>query len=277
MMHAASFRKSSSSISNMRSTTAACRTCCAWWPTCWMRTSGTCAPSDSGAASSARHRRSTSAPTRLFVGYALWAEMTCFMHLGWRFPVHVFDLHTAYLATSNILLPYDPDEVAQEAAQALVRRLPRLRHRGLGEHRQGGAWPRRSARAAGANTAAKAVFEYCEEDVRNRANCCARSSPRLSAGFPPIDADRASCTGRTTAPRPSPGSRPAACRSTYLLWNLVQENKPAVIGALMRRFDPSHGSDDPIYTPEGEWSYARFEHWLVAPASPPGRGWIAAL
>ena len=47
------------------------------------------------------------------------------------------------------------------------------------------------------------------------------------------------------------------------LWNLVQENKAAVIGHLLRRFDPSYGSEDPIYTPEGEWSYARFERWLV--------------
>ena len=33
------------------------------------------------------------------------------------------------------------------------------------------------------------------------------------------------------------------------LWNLVQENKAAVIGALLRQFDPSYGSEDPIYTP----------------------------
>ena len=47
------------------------------------------------------------------------------------------------------------------------------------------------------------------------------------------------------------------------LWNAVQENKPAVVRALIQRFDPSQGSDDPIYTPDGEWSYARFEQWLV--------------
>jgi hypothetical protein len=35
-----------------------------------------------------------------------------------------------------------------------------------------------------------------------------------------------------------------------------------VIGELLRQFDPSYGSDDPIYTPDGEWSYARFERWL---------------
>jgi DNA polymerase-1 len=47
------------------------------------------------------------------------------------------------------------------------------------------------------------------------------------------------------------------------LWNLVQENKAAVIAALIRQFDPSRGSAYPIYTPEGEWSYERFERWLV--------------
>ena len=42
----------------------------------------------------------------------------------------------------------------------------------------------------------------------------------------------------------------------------MQENKHAVIGELLRQFDPSYGNDDPIYTPDGEWSYARFERWL---------------
>ena len=40
------------------------RTCCAWSRTCWMRTFSTCAPSACGAATSARPRHSTSAPTR---------------------------------------------------------------------------------------------------------------------------------------------------------------------------------------------------------------------
>jgi hypothetical protein len=48
-----------------------------------------------------------------------------------------------------------------------------------------------------------------------------------------------------------------------LLWNLVQENKRAVIGELIRQFDPSYGSENPIFTPDGEWNYARFERWLV--------------
>src|SRR5262244_232031 len=49
-------------------------------------------------------------PDTLFVAYSAWAEMTCFMVLGWGFPKHIFDQHTAYLAASNILLPYTPDE-----------------------------------------------------------------------------------------------------------------------------------------------------------------------
>jgi hypothetical protein len=46
------------------------------------------------------------------------------------------------------------------------------------------------------------------------------------------------------------------------LWNLVQENKAAVVGELLRQFDPSQDSDDPIYSPDGEWSYGRFERCL---------------
>ena len=52
------------------------------------------------------------------------------------------------------------------------------------------------------------------------------------------------------------------------LWNLVQENKGAVIKALLRQLDPSHGDADPIYTPEGNWNYERFERWLVRSGVP---------
>ena len=58
-------------------------------------------------------------PDCLFVAYSAWAELTCFMTLGWRFPAHVFDLHTAYLATSNILRPYNPDEVRKRQGKRL--------------------------------------------------------------------------------------------------------------------------------------------------------------
>src|SRR6516225_8452158 len=42
-------------------------------------------------------------PDTLFVAYSAWAELTCFLTLGWEFPTHIFDCHTAYLAASNIL------------------------------------------------------------------------------------------------------------------------------------------------------------------------------
>ena len=45
--------------------------------------------------------------------------MTCFKVLGWQFPVHIFDQHTAYLAASNILLPYNPDEIRKKPRKRL--------------------------------------------------------------------------------------------------------------------------------------------------------------
>ena len=51
---------------------------------------------------------------------------------------HVYDLHTAYLSVSNILLPYEPDEQAHQASQGTVLCLRRLRHRRLGNDRQAG-------------------------------------------------------------------------------------------------------------------------------------------
>ena len=48
------------------------------------------------------------------------------------------------------------------------------------------------------------------------------------------------------------------------LWNLVQENKTAVIAELLRQLDPSSGSNDPIYNAAGEWDYRRFERWLIS-------------
>ena len=52
----------------------------------------------------------------------------------------------------------------------------------------------------------------------------------------------------------------------------MQENKPRGVAALMEKFDPSHGDDDAIYSPDAEFSSARFERGWRAPASPHGRG-----
>jgi hypothetical protein len=58
-------------------------------------------------------------PDALLVAYSAWADLTCFKVLGWQFPIHVFDLHTAYLAASNILLPYAPGEVRKRQRKGL--------------------------------------------------------------------------------------------------------------------------------------------------------------
>src|SRR5262245_21399508 len=55
----------------------------------------------------------------LLAGYSVWAELTCFLVLGWEFPKHIFDLHTAYLAASNILRPYNPDETYRRPSKRL--------------------------------------------------------------------------------------------------------------------------------------------------------------
>ena len=197
----------------------------------------------------------------LIVGYSLWAEMTCFMQLGWRFPKHVFDLHTAYLSVSNILLPYNPDEKRIKQRKGLpyaccaygiegwekIDKPEMARAIGEGRWREYGQ---------------PAVFDYCEEDVRNSAALLRR---QLSGHrhFAPIDPqlvmDWSEYSAKTVA-RVQARGMPI----DMLLWNLVQENKWAVIAALIARFDPSQGGENPIYTLEGEFSSWRFERWLVA-------------
>jgi hypothetical protein len=204
-------------------------------------------------------------PNTLFVAYSAWAELTCFMTLGWKFPKHVFDLHTAYLATSNILRPYNPDEVYKRQRKRLpdacrAYEIPGWENidkesmaRDIGE----GRW-----RDYGQD----AVYEYCEEDVRAstlllRAELC--GLPRLPAADVARVLHWSNYSAKAVAQIQAKGMP-----IDVPLWNLVQENKAAVIGALLRQFDPSYGSEDPIYTPEGEWSYARFENWLVSTGVP---------
>jgi hypothetical protein len=192
----------------------------------------------------------------LFVAYSAWAEMTCFMQLGWRFPKHIFDQHTAYLAKTNILLPYSRDEKPKKTRKRLpdacrtygIEGWERIDKDTIAADIGRGNWEKYGRdRAVG----------YCEEDVRmstrllraqiyDRAtsvehvlhwsNYSAKATAQVQARGMPID---------------------------MALWNLVQENKAAVIEALLRQFDPSYGDDDPIYTPDGHWSDARFEQYLV--------------
>ena len=201
-------------------------------------------------------------PDALIVGYSLWAEMTCFLQLGWRFPVHVYDLHTAYLATTNILLPHNPDEVRKKPRKNLaaaccaygIEGWEQIDKPGLAKAIGEGRW-----REYGQ----PAVLQYCEEDVRNSAELLRRQTLRLSQLCARSNPERVmywSDYSAKTVARIQAKGMPI----DMPLWNLIQENKAAVIRALIARFDPSQGGDHPIYSAGGEWSAWRFAHWLAA-------------
>jgi DNA polymerase-1 len=196
----------------------------------------------------------------LFVAYSAWAELTCFLTLGWRFPRYVFDLHTAYLATSNILRPYDPDEVYKRPRKRLsdacraygINGWEQIDKEVIAKDIGNGNW-QKYGRAA--------VFAYCEEDVKQsaellRAQICGRP------GLPPVDTEHVIWWSEYSAKCIAPIQARGMLIDTELWW-LVHEHKTEVIGELLRQFDPSYGSDSPIYTPDGEWSYKRFERWLI--------------
>jgi DNA polymerase family A len=202
----------------------------------------------------------------LFVAYSAWAEMTCFMMLGWQLPVHIFDLHTAYLAASNVLLPYNPDEERKKPRKRLsdacrtygITGWEHIDKEEIAEAIGEGHW-RDYGQAA--------VFDYCEEDVRMSVQLLRAQLRRYydANGYtllPAADVPRvlfwSNYSAKTVAQIQARGMP-----IDMALWNLVQENKTAVIQELLRQFDPSNGSDDPIYSPEGKWSYAGLERWLA--------------
>jgi hypothetical protein len=198
-------------------------------------------------------------PDSLFVAYSAWAEMTCFMVLGWKFPEHVFDLHTAYLAASNFLLPYDPDELRQKPRKRLpdacrayaIEGWERIEKDVISKDIAEGRWCKYGK---------ESVLEYCEEDVR-MATELLRAQLRPHKNHLVVDVRRilhwSNYSAKAIALIQAKGMP-----IDVPLWTLIQENQTVIIQALLRRFDPSHGSDNPIYTPGGEWSYARFERYL---------------
>ena len=200
-------------------------------------------------------------PDTLIVGYSLWAEVTCFLTLGWRFPVCVYDLHTAFLATSNILLPYEPDEVRKKSRKRLsdacrtygIDGWENIDKPDIAKAIGKGRWQ---------DYGREAVLQYCEEDVRTSAELLRRqltgygNRAPVNAGLVMHWSEYSAKTVARIQAKGMPIDMP--------LWNLVQENRKAVIDALIHRFDPSHGSDNPIYSPEGEWSSDRFARWLVS-------------
>ena len=199
-------------------------------------------------------------PDTVVVAYSAWAEMTCFLKLGWRFPVYVLDLHTAYLAASNILLPYNPNEVRKKPRKRLPDACRAYGIEGWESIDKGmiaqdigeGRWQKHGR---------DAVTDYCEEDVRNTVKLL-RAMLQGRPRFPRIDVQRVLYWSNYSA-KCCTQIQARGMPIDMALWNLVQEHKAAVIRELVLQFDPSQGDDDPIYTLEGEWSYARFERWLA--------------
>ena len=181
----------------------------------------------------------------LYVAYSAWAEMTCFKVLAWKFPTYIFDQHTAYLAASNILLPHSPDEKRTRQRKRLsdacrAYGIPGWENidkddisKSIGE----GTWRGRYS--------PQEILDYNEEDVRMstlllRAQLRDRCDYRGYVWLPAADTDRvihwSDYSSKAVAliqARGMPIDVP--------LWNLVLENRAAIIAELIRRWDPSHG------------------------------------
>jgi hypothetical protein len=211
----------------------------------------------------------------LFVAYSAWAEMTCFLALGWEFPKYIFDQHTAYLAASNFLLAHDEAVEARKRKKESKGLTAACRRYGLDgwEMVDSKKW---IASAIGNGTwrqdgyTREDVFAYCAEDVAMSVKLLRRQlRPHRFGSLTMVAADverviwwseySAKCVAQIQA-----RGMPIDMET----WNLVQEHKHEVVRDLIRRFDPSFGDDEPIFGSDGEFSYDRFEAWLVRNRAP---------
>jgi DNA polymerase I len=195
----------------------------------------------------------------LFVAYSAQAELTCFKALGWKFPKHIFDLHVAYLAVSNVLLPYNPDEKRKRQRKGLadackaygIQGWEEIDKKQMAEDIGNGLWRKYGK---------EVVLGYCEHDTIKSTELFVemlrgrRHLPAVSTDHILHWSNYAAKVVAEVQVKGMPIDMP--------LWNLVQENKKKITGELLRRFDPSQCTDNPIFTPEGEFSHARFAQWL---------------
>jgi hypothetical protein len=199
----------------------------------------------------------------LFVAYSAWAELTCFLVLGWPFPKHIFDLHTAFLSASNILLPYEPDEVRARPGKRLPDACRAYGIEGW-EGIEKGSMARDIGEGRWRQYGQPAVFAYCEEDVSKSTQLFCAMLRRRNAPYPkPIDPQliikwseySAKCVALIQA-----RGMPVDMR----IWNAIQENRRKIIDALRRRFDPSYRDDEPIFDADGSMTYERLAKYLIS-------------
>jgi len=201
----------------------------------------------------------------LVVAYSAQAELTIFKVLDWPFPTHVYDLHTAYLASSNILLPYNPDEKRTKQRKRLSDACRAYGIEGW-ENIDKGQIAKDIGEGRWRDYGQDAVFDYCEEDVKKSVELL-RAQIRGSNRFPRVDTDRVIFWSEYSAKAVALIQAKGIPIDMYI-WNLIQEYRYAIIDALRRRFDPSYNDDESIFDAEGGFSYARFEAWLVRSGIP---------
>src|SRR5262249_53781506 len=107
------------------------------------------------------------------------------------------------------------------------------------------------------------VLAYCEEDVRMSTDLL-RDQLRgdKSKRLLPVDTEKVIHWSDYSAKAVARIQAKGIPIDTHL-WNLTQENKQVVISHLLRTFDPSYGTDTPVYDSAGSWSDMRFVQYLV--------------
>ncbi len=196
----------------------------------------------------------------LFVAYSAQHDLMCFMTLGWEFPKHVFDCHTAYLAASNVLLPHSPGEVRKKQRKRLPDACRAYEIEGW-ENIDKSAISKDIGEGHWRIYGRERVLEYCEEDVKATAKLFTRQLQGRDRLLP-ASVEHV-CHWSNYSAKAIAQIQARGMPIDMPLWDAVQEHKSAVVGELVRQFDPSYGSENSIYTPDGEWSYARFERWLA--------------
>ena len=94
---------------------------------------------------------------------------------------------------------------------------------------------------------AKLSLRYCEEDVKKSAELLRAILRGSGRRFPPARVQHVLHWSNYSAKSVALIQARGMPIDMYL-WNLVQENKAAVIQYLLRRFDPSYGTEYPIYS-----------------------------